>query len=196
MTTCGLVLAAGRSSRFGAEDKLLADLNGHPLAHYAAAAMCAVPLDRRIVVTGSQAVADLFQGFQVVMLDNSGTVQSDSLRAGVTAARGADRLLIALADMPFVTPAHLAAVLERCGAIGSASTDGTRPMPPACFPATRHDALAELSGDKGAAPLLRALPKTALIPAPFPVLFDVDTPETLSEARKTGHASQGIEREP
>lgn len=188
MIAVGLVLAAGRSSRFGPEDKLLADLNGRALAAHVAAAMRAVPLDRRIVVAGSKRVAALFPGFQAVLLDNAATGQSDSLRAGVAAASvpdlTPDRLLIALADMPFVTAEHLAAVLDRCGATGSASTDGTRPMPPACFPVTMFDALARSTGDKGAAPLLRGLPPQALLRASDRLLFDVDTPEALATARR------------
>lgn len=183
MSDAGLVLAAGRSSRFGPEDKLLADLGGRPLAAHAAAAMAGTPLDRRIVVVGSESVAALFPGFEVVLIDNAETGQAESLRAGVAAADGSGRLLIALADMPFVTAAHLEAVLARCGAEGSASHDGARPMPPACFPASRFAALMALTGDRGAGGLLRHLPPEALVAAPEGMLMDIDTPEALDRAR-------------
>jgi CTP:molybdopterin cytidylyltransferase MocA len=57
----------------------------------------------------------------------------------------------------------------------AAATDGTRPMPPACFPAGLFDDLQALTGDRGAAPLLRALPEAQRVTAPPGTLIDIDT---------------------
>lgn len=63
-----LLLAAGMSRRFGPEDKLLADLNGMPMVAHAARALDLVGPDRRIAVTGSDAVGNLLsaEGFDIV----------------------------------------------------------------------------------------------------------------------------------
>ena len=178
----GIVLAAGASRRFGAEDKLLADLGGTPLAARAAAAMRAAPVDMRIAVAAAPEVARLFAGFEVVAPDPPGA-QSDSLRAGIRRARalGAGRIVVTLADMPFVDANLIAAVLSR--AETAAATDGDRRTPPAAFPAARFDDLLRLGGDRGAGALLRGLPPEALVTAPRGALADVDTPDALAALR-------------
>ena len=186
MIRCGLVLAAGRSSRFGAADKLLADLGGKPLAAHAADAMRAVALDHRLAVVADRAVGALFGGFEVLTVTASEAPQSRSLALGARRAKalGADRLLVALSDMPLVDAGLLASVLARCtDARPSAATDGARISPPACFPADRLDPLARLEGDRGAAALLGDLPGSALARARPPMLGDVDTRDDLARLR-------------
>ncbi|MFD0981766.1 NTP transferase domain-containing protein [Tropicimonas aquimaris] len=191
MTRVGLILAAGRSARFGSENKLLAPFRGRPLAACAAEAMRGVALDHRLVVTSSAEVAALFEGFERVPGAGDMAGQADNLRAGVARARalGADRLLIALADMPLVGAEVMQAVLERCGATcASAVTDGRRRMPPACFPQSDLAALSGLQGDRGAGALLRGLPSTALVTVAADVLADVDTVADLAAlAASSGH---------
>jgi molybdenum cofactor cytidylyltransferase len=183
MRRVGLVLAAGRSTRFGTQDKLLASYHGRPLASRAAAAMREVALDRRLVVTPSTEVAACFEGYEQVPGAGPLAGQADSLRAGVARAvdLGADRLLIALADMPLVDAGLLTVVLDTCtDTCASAATDGRRRMPPACFPGADLAVLARLQGDRGAGALLRALPDEALVTADAGILFDVDTIEDLA----------------
>ncbi len=187
MRTCGLVLAAGRSERFGSADKLLAPLNGRPLAAHSAKAMRAVQLDHRLVVVTNPAVAALFGGFEVLEMEQEDAPQSASLALGArqAMARGADRLLIALADMPLVDADLLTTVLHHATKPQpSAATDGARAMPPACFPASWFTALTEISGDRGASSLLRELPPSALVPAPDGMLADVDTPDDLETLQR------------
>jgi CTP:molybdopterin cytidylyltransferase MocA len=128
-------------------------------------------------------VAAALPGFAHVRPDPPEPAQSDSLAAGIARARalGADRALVVLGDMPRVTPDLIAAVRDRCTAAqAAAATDGTRPMPPACFPACLFDRLAGLSGDRGAAPLLRALPERQRVTAPPGALVDIDTEADLA----------------
>lgn len=169
MIRTGLLLAAGASRRFGPDDKLLAPLRGQPLIGHAARAMRAVPLDRRIAVIANPALAPHLAGFDLVTI--APAALSDSLRAGLEVAGLPDRLLIALGDMPDVTPEHLARVLD--GAtddLPSASVDGgfsadhegSAPMPPACFPRACLPLLRDLRGDQGAGRLLRDLPPAQL----------------------------------
>ena len=177
MRRVGLLLAAGASRRFGPQDKLLAPLRGRPLVDHAAATMRAVPLDLRIAVVASAAVAARLEGFRIVTVAPGG--QAESLRAGVEAAGGADRLLIALGDMPDVTPDHLARVLAAAtDASPSASHDGASVLPPACFPRDLLPALAALHGDRGAGSLLRGLGPGQLVAAPA-LLRDIDRPDDL-----------------
>ena len=179
MIRTGLLLAAGASRRFGAEDKLLADYAGRPLVAHAAEAMRMADLDDRVAVVTSDAVAAHLQGFRVIRIEQG--QQSDSLRAGLAAAGVPDRLLIALADMPRVTAAHLDAVMNHAGddAI-AASHDGVSPLPPACFPRAMLPALAALKGDQGAGRLLRDLPQDAFVHA-SDLLIDIDTRADLSD---------------
>jgi CTP:molybdopterin cytidylyltransferase MocA len=180
MITAGLLLAAGRSSRFGPANKLLARFRGAPLATHAAAALAALPLDYRLAVTADARVASLLPGFRIVAADPAG-LQSDSLRTGVRAAEalGADLLLIALADMPLVDVDTLAAVLDTARVQGiAAASDGDLVMPPAAFATSRFPDLLALSGDRGAGAILRDLPAAARVPAPGR-LADIDTADDL-----------------
>lgn len=182
MTTCGLVLAAGRSTRFGAADKLLADFRGRPLAAHAAAAMRAVPLDHRLVAVADPAVQALFGGFEPVAPNGPDARQSESLARGArrAGALGADRLLVTLADMPLVDPDHLAAVLASCAdGRPAATTDGERLMPPVCFPGDWLARLTRIEGDRGASALLAGREDVTHVRAPASMLVDIDRPGDL-----------------
>lgn len=182
MTSAGLLLAAGASRRFGPENKLLADLWGCPLVCHAADALRSAGCNPLIAVTRSAEVTAVLEGYDIVRPVEADPVQADSLRAGIARARdlGAECVLVMLADMPLVTPAHLARLLDRWDPdTRVATTDGTRRMSPACFPARDFPALLALDGDRGAQTLLRDLPPEALVRADPGMLIDVDTPEVL-----------------
>lgn len=185
MSRCGLVLAAGRSTRFGSENKLLTPFGGQPLAAHAAEAMAAVPLDYRLVVVADASVAALFDGFEVLTTERPDAPQSASLALGARRALQleATRLLVALADMPLVDNALMGMVLDRCtGDSPSAATDGARAMPPACFSGPQIGALTKLSGDRGAAALLAGLAPDRLVTAPPGMLADIDTVADVERA--------------
>lgn len=183
MTAAGLLLAAGESRRFGPDDKLLAPLEGRPLVAHAALMLRAAGLAPLIAVVSSDSVAAMLGGFTVIRLPEGPAEQSRSLAAGVAEAeaRGVSRLLVALGDMPRVTADLVAGVIARCPAGGaSAATDGSRPMPPACFDRALFADLRAATGDRGAAHILRGLAPGALVAAPAGTLTDVDTPEALA----------------
>lgn len=181
----GIILAAGRSERFGSENKLLADLGDLPLIAHAHRTLVQI-VPRCLVVVGERAVAEACPGAEPILIDNRETGQSASLHAGIQAAMdaGAERALVVLGDMPFVTSNHLLQVLAAGVEGAAASTDGLRPMPPAAFPAEWFPPLLALRGDRGAGPLLRSLPPQSLFPLDRKTALDVDTPEALERARR------------
>lgn len=170
MITVGILLAAGRSQRFGA-DKRAALLNGRPLIDYAAAAMAGAALDHRLAVG-----AELL-GYLTVPAPAGGQ-QSDSLRAGIEAAErlGAGRIVVILGDMPLIDAALIDAVVAACPTDGASAAQDGAAMPPACFDAALFPKLKALRGDRGAGALLIDLPPECRVAA-VGRLADIDTPK-------------------
>lgn len=182
MITVGLLLAAGRSQRFGLADKLLAPFKNRPLVTHAAEAMLGIALDHRLAVVRDRRVAAQLDGFEMLFQLEAGAPQSANLALGARRAvqLNADRLLIVLGDMPLVGAALLQEVLN----LGTddepaAATDGTVICPPACFPARCLSDLVAMEGDKGAARIIGKLPNNRLIVAPAALLIDIDRPGDL-----------------
>lgn len=175
-----VLLAAGRGTRFGG-DKLLAELDSKPLAVYAADLLAGIGFGALIAVCRADdaVLPGLLhaRGFTIALNDRPEDGQSRSLRLGVEAARGSAALLIALADMPFVTRAHITRLLDTFAGKTLASARDGQPMPPALFPRTTYDALAAVEGDAGGRALLRDAPSVAADPAELP---DIDTRADLS----------------
>lgn len=180
-----ILLAAGRSRRFGGEDKLLTPLAGEPLAFHAAARIAELAPGRRIAVCPD---GDSVLAWQLAALDFEIVVNSDeaaglsrSLACGVAeVARGPEAAaLVMLADMPFVTAGHLQALLARFDPTHApivASTDGRTAMPPALFARSLFDPLQARTGNRGGKALLDS---ATLVAAPPDELVDIDRPEDL-----------------
>jgi molybdenum cofactor cytidylyltransferase len=180
----GLVLAAGGGTRFGPDSKLLADLDGRPVLEWALAAPCAVPaLSRVVVVLGSQ--ADEIQArvdfgrAEPVVCDDWKSGQSASLRCGLEALEGADRVVVTLGDQPRLTRS----VVERCVTEppGTRAVFDGRPGHPVILGRVEIEALRTLRGDEGARGLLdggRTVEVGHLCSD-----RDVDTPEDLEALR-------------
>ena len=119
-----LLLAAGRSRRMGAVDKLLLPvaLCGHgeePMVRHAARLYCALGLPVTVVTSPQNtAVTAALADLDITLVCNRDPLaeQADSLRTGLAAtALIAPGLLIALADQPLLTPADIAALLAFFG---------------------------------------------------------------------------------
>jgi molybdenum cofactor cytidylyltransferase len=109
-----------------------------------------------------------------------------SIRAAVGWAveHDAEALLLCVCDQPLLTTSHLNALvstLEKARCL-TASYYGGAPGVPAAFPAGYFQELAQLSGDAGAAKILRSSPRVALI-AWRGGEHDVDTPADLVRLR-------------
>lgn len=180
-----VLLAAGRSRRFGDDDKLLAPFADAPLALHAAARIAELALGRRIAVCsdGEAALAQKLAAldFEIIVNPDPAAGLSRSLACGIAeVARGREAAaLVMLADMPCVTTAHLRALFARFDPLHSpvvASTNGHAAMPPALFARSLFDRLQASVGEVGGKALLDG---AALVTASPLELADIDRPEDL-----------------
>jgi len=154
----GLVLAAGAGRRFGDEPKQLAELAGRPLLQHAVdAAVAADVLERVVVVLGARAeqvrAAIDFGRAQPVVYPDWDDGQAASLRCGLRALEGAEKIVVTLGDQPWVgTEAIVRLAHESPGT--RAAYDGV-PGHPVVLGGELAEAALGLQGDEGARGLLR-----------------------------------------
>lgn len=177
----GMILAAGQSLRFGAEDKLLAPWHGRPLITWAAEALRQSGCDSLGAVISSPEVGAVLPDDFARHLLPPGLPMSASFALALRNARdaGADGLLICLGDMPNIS----AALLRRLLASGEscACLQGDRRMPPAHIAAGDFGhALGPVEGDRGAREFLATLPRDRLIRIDARAAHDIDWPGDLS----------------
>ena len=107
----------------------------------------------------------------------------DSLQVQEARTVGADAILLMLADLPLITTEHLENLVTAwaqapTSIIASAFEDTLGP--PIVFPKTDFDALLELSGDRGARPVIDANRDRVQAIACEEAAFDIDRPEDLA----------------
>jgi molybdenum cofactor cytidylyltransferase len=172
------VLAAGEAKRFGS-DKLMAPINGVPLGLRIAKTLARMGFGWRFAICQTTAaLAQHYSALGFAVIDNIAPQlgQAYSLHLAVHAAERttAKALLVTLADMPFVTRSHLAAVAASEGL--TASSSGNIAMPPALFPRALWPMLLATEGDTGARALLS---KARLVVAAEDELRDIDVAADL-----------------
>jgi CTP:molybdopterin cytidylyltransferase MocA len=178
-----LVLAAGAGRRFGGT-KQLAPLDGRPLLEHALRAVEA--LTPRVVVLGHAAeqvrVSVDLHGARPVFCEQWEEGQAASLRAGVAALGDVDAAVIALGDMPGVTPAAVAAVVAAWDGEADAvrATYEGAPGHPILLARTLLDRAGELRGDVGFRPLLERARVLTAEAGHLADPRDVDTREGLT----------------
>jgi molybdenum cofactor cytidylyltransferase len=191
----GILLAAGQSRRFGS-DKQLAIFRGQTLLVHSAHMLIDSGLNPRIVVlAGNDASVEqrhraVLAGLDVEIAVNSFPEDgmSGSIRIGLqNALRHATRaelqgVIITVCDQPFCTPGHLqalAAAAQTTGAEMVASSYSGTAGVPAFFSSTMFEELSQLTGDRGAASIIRAF-NTRCRVVPFPQgSLDIDTADDL-----------------
>jgi CTP:molybdopterin cytidylyltransferase MocA len=172
------LLAAGGATRFGG-GKLDAECAGKPLGRWALEAALAVPHERLAVVVGDPAPA-FARGCALLVNERAAEGLGTSAALAARWAAGSDALLILLADMPLV-PGETLRELVAADGPAAVAYPGNKPGAPACFPAALFPALEALTGDSGAAQVLRGLPNVTLTAVPAEELRDVDRPEDLAD---------------
>ena len=185
-----IVLAAGESRRWGADNKLLAPVEGTPMILRTVRAVLAARARPVVVVTGHEAgtVADLLAGLPVSIREapNYAAGLSASLKVGISAIPDdCDGVLICLGDMPWVKAAtldRLADAFDPAGGWAAAvPVHGGEWGNPVLLGRTLFAMIATLTGDRGARALLASARDRVLeIPVDDPgVLRDVDQPGAL-----------------
>jgi len=182
----GILLAAGRSERFGG-NKLLAPLpDGVPLAVRAARTLKTVlPEVLAVVSPGDTELSHTLvrEGLMVQECADAVRGMGHSLACGVAATPDAGAWIIALADMPAIQASTFRAVAQALadGAELVAPAYGGRRGHPVGFGAGWRNWLLALEGDRGARDLLAAhADRLMLIEVDDPgILRDVDTPDDL-----------------
>lgn len=185
----GVVLAAGTSSRYGDDNKLLEEFDGRPLVYHAASTLLDADLAGVTVVVGYQAdrVRDALAELDVSIRTNERYAegQSTSVATGVAAAaeRGADAVVLALGDMPTVEPSTVDR-LRRAYELGmgeaiAAAYEGTRGNP-TLFDSSYFDALLDVDGDVGGREIFHTDDRAVAVETGDPgVRYDIDRPEDL-----------------
>lgn len=192
LNVAAVILAAGRSTRMGGPNKLLADFDGKPLIRKVAETALAADIAEAIVVTGHEAdkIKEAISGLDVRQIPNPGYAEglSTSLCAGIGAvSSGIAGAIVVLGDMPGIISADLDRMIaefrEHDGkAIVRASHNGKRGNP-VIIPRKMFPDVKMLHGDTGARHLIEAkdLP-VADVEIGQAASIDVDTPEALTKA--------------
>ncbi|MGH6778168.1 MAG: NTP transferase domain-containing protein [Bradyrhizobium sp.] len=189
-----VILAAGRSTRMGGPNKLLAEIDGKKLVRIAAEQALASHASEVIVVTGHQAelVEQALDGLKVKFVRNpdfAGGLAS-SVKAGIaTVPADADGAVICLGDMPLIDAKLIDRMIEtfapdRGNLIVVPVADGRRGNP-VLWSRRFFAELLTLEGDVGAR---RLIEKHAEAVAEVTVegaaaFLDIDTPQALEAAR-------------
>ena len=189
-----VVLAAGRSTRMGAINKLIAEIGGKPLVRIAAEQALASRAKPVTVVTGHERerVEAALAGLPVRVVNNPdyGEGLGSSLKAGITAVPAdADGAIVCLGDMPQVDSQLIDRLIaafdpERGALVVVPTFDGRRGNPVVWSRRFFHD-LMSIAGDIGARHLIGSYAE-AVVEVPVAgeaALTDVDTPESFSAVK-------------
>lgn len=187
----GLVLAAGRSTRMGPDNKLLQSVRGKPMLRHAVEAQLASVARPVVVVTGHQQeeVAAALLGLDVTLVHNPDFASglASSVKAGLAALpESVSGAVVSLGDMPNVT----AAVIDRLAQVFAEQSEAKAVVPtllgqrgnPVLLARALFDEVSQLTGDQGARRLLDAAGEQIVeVPLDDPAIaLDIDTPEALA----------------
>jgi molybdenum cofactor cytidylyltransferase len=190
-----VILAAGRSTRMGGPNKLLAELGGRTLVRIVTEQALASKASSVIVVTGHQAdqVEKALHGLKVKFVRNPDFAAglASSVKAGIAAVpEAADGAVVCLGDMPMID-AHLidrlieAFAPDRGHLIAVPVSDNRRGNP-VLWSRRFFGELMTLDGDIGARHLIarhsEAVAEVAV--EGHGAFLDIDTPQALEAARR------------
>lgn len=187
-----VLLAAGRSSRMGGPNKLMALFQGKPLVRLTVERVLASRAAGTVVVTGHQAgrIREALSGLDISVVNNADFASglAGSLKAGIAALpESAAGALIVLGDMPELLATdldRLISAFERAEgrAVVRATHDGRRGNP-VILPRALFAAVAHLEGDTGARHLVESAGADVVdVEIGAGASVDVDTPDALEGA--------------
>lgn len=185
----GILLAAGRSTRYGEPNKLLVAVAGEPMVRRAARSLVDSDLAGVVAILGYEAAAvgRALGDLAVETRRNEAFAegQHTSVASGVAVARerGWDAVVFGLGDMPFVEPATVDSLLtayrEGEGDV-LAPTAGEGRGNPVLFDSQYFDDLADVEGDRGGRAIVAA-EGTLVAVEDSGVYRDIDRQEDLDE---------------
>ena len=193
-----IILAAGRSSRMGAQNKLIQTIDGAPMVRHVAQTARQSGIDDVIVVTGNEpgAIAAALDGFDVRFCHNPDFKNglATSLATGIAALdETIDGVVVLLGDMPFVPAALLddliAAFDPSAGRNICVPTRHGKRGNPVLWGSPFFTEMREIRGDTGAKHLLGQHGEQVVeVEATTDAIFlDIDTPDALIAARTASH---------
>lgn len=187
-----VVLAAGRSSRMGGPNKLMAHFSGRPLIRRTVECALVSTISGATVVTGHQAarIREALDGLDTGIVHNPDFASglASSLKTGIAAVpEDGSGALVMLGDMPAISSGdldRLIAAFRKAGGrvVVRATHDGKRGNP-VILPRALFGAVSQLEGDTGA----RHLVESGLLPVVDVEIgegasIDVDTRDALESA--------------
>lgn len=198
MKVGAVLLAAGRSERFGA-NKLLADFNGRPMVCRALDVLKQLNAEKNVVVASNADVERLVReyGFDVVINDAPNLGQAHSIHLGVSHMEEMDAVLLMVADQPLLSTGSLCALVsafEQGGRGIACLRDQSHSGNPAVFARTYFHALMQIEGDRGAKGILRANAADLIeVNCLHPMeLADADDPAALELLRGEAAGAQTV----
>ena len=187
----GLILAAGKGSRFGGR-KQLADLDGRPLLEHAILAMTASPVSRVAVVLGSGAESVIarvdFHGAEPILCERWEEGQSASLACGLAELPDCEAVVVTLGDLPHLSTNAIRRVVAARGEGIEAvrATYSGEPGHPVLLERELIERLRDVTGDHGARNLLLSVSPGEVPCDDLGGGEDVDTPAQLDALRAGG----------
>jgi molybdenum cofactor cytidylyltransferase len=185
MSVAGLILAAGRGVRFGADKRLLKMPDGRTMLEAAIQTYMGLCQPLFVVIRSDDAQAHdlvLANGAQVVCCQDADLGMGHSLAQGaraLQAVEGLQGVIIGMADMPTLERGTVLALRQALRQVArpvvpvyQGRLGQPRGLPVGCLPA-----LMQLTGDQGARNLLDWQHEAVPVPvSDAGVCFDVDTP--------------------
>lgn len=190
-----VVLAAGRSTRMGADNKLLCDVEGKKMIAHVVDGLLVTRVRPIVVVTGFEAkeveLALTDRDVRFVHNPHYAEGMSTSIQQGIAALENdhLDGAFVALGDMPWIAPADYEAILQAFDPSEGASVcipvRGRKRGNPVLWAARFFAEMRTLTGDIGARTLLEHhADNVREVPLETDAIHrDIDRPEELHRAR-------------
>lgn len=195
-----LVLAAGKSSRFGSDKLMTKMADNRPMIAHSLAPLLVLAKENNLelcVITrvGNQPLIDYLavEGINYSFCPDAHLGMGHSIAYGVKTNQSWQGWMITLADMPNINSKTLTGLLEYIHTapndiirLAFTSNEKTVPAHPVYFPKQYSHQLSQLTGDKGAKAIIKR--QNLLVKIDNDIieeytLMDMDTPECIKKAR-------------